>query len=62
MTFKGLNVLRSNSTVRMTTETVTHNDNILYPLSLYNCKLIAKLLGLKEDREDEVIESIHQSL
>ena len=46
----------------MTTETVTHNDNILYPLSLYNCKLIAKLLGLKEDREDEVIESIRQSL
>lgn len=46
----------------MTTETVIHNDNILYPLSLYNCKLIAKLLGLKEHREDEVIESIRQSL
>lgn len=62
MTLKGLNVLRSNSTVRKATETVICNDNILYTPSLYNCKLIAKLLGLKEDREDEVTESIRQPL
>ena len=62
MTLKGLNVLRSNSTARKATETVIRNDNILYTPSLYNCKLTAKLLGLKEDREDEVIESICQPL
>lgn len=40
----------------MTTVLYTHYHYIT------NCNMIAKLWGLKEEREDEVIQSIRQSL